>query len=229
MADPIDSNGKALDQQPVYDTLINAELMLPQEGTYQPVRVLGRTQASDGTVHGNFNANPILNSILYDVKFPNGEIKEYSANIIAENILNQVDDEGFTVLQLDCILDHRSSDDAVTKDNMYAQSKRGTKRKRKTTVGWELLVRWQDKSEQWISLATLKESNPVDVAVYAKARRIDDEPAFSWWVPYTLRKADIIVAAVKARTRRTTHKYGLEIPRSVSHAYELDRENNNKM
>lgn len=76
-------------------------------------------------------------------------------------------------------------------------------------------------------LSILKESNPVEVAEYAKARGIDKEPAFVWWVPYTLRKRDVIVSAVKARVKRVTHKYGIEIPRSVEHAYALDAKNNN--
>ena len=41
----------------------------------------------------------------------------------------------------------------------------------------------------------MKESNPIEVAEYAVARKIDDEPAFEWWVPYALRKRDVIVSA----------------------------------
>ena len=39
-----------------------------------------------------------------------------------------------------------------------------------------------------------KESNPVDVAEFAKARGTDDESAFAWWVPHTLRKRDLIIS-----------------------------------
>ena len=101
------------------------------------------------------------------------------------------------------------------------------KRLRKTTVGWTLKVRWHDDSEQWVPLSVLKESNPVEVAEYATARNIANEPAFRWWVPYTLRKRDAIISSVKARTRKTTHKYGIEIPRNIQHAYELDKQNQN--
>ena len=38
----------------------------------------------------------------------------------------------------------------------------------------------QDISTQ-VALKILKESNPVDVAEYAVARGIDNEPAFAWW------------------------------------------------
>ena len=71
----------------------------------------------------------------------------------------------------------------------------------------------------------MKESHSVDVAEYAKARGIDDEPAFAWWVPYTLKKRDAIISAIKSRVRKTSHKCEIEISTSVAHAHEL----NNKM
>jgi hypothetical protein len=73
----------------------------------------------------------------------------------------------------------------------------------------------------------VKESHPVETAEFATARSIADEPAFAWWVPYTLRKRDIILSKINARIRKTTHKYGIEIPTSVQKAMEIDRSNNN--
>ena len=34
----------------------------------------------------------------------------------------------------------------------------------------------------------MKESYPVEVAEYARARGIDKEPAFEWWVSHTMKK-----------------------------------------
>jgi hypothetical protein len=100
---------------------------------------------------------------------------------------------------------------------------------RKTTVGWKLLVKWADGSESWILLKDLKEPHPIETAEFAKARGIADEPAFAWWVPYTLRKRDVTLSKLKARIRKTTHKYGIEIPTSVEHANEIDRSNSNTL
>ena len=50
-------------------------------------------------------------------------------------------------------------------------------------MGWKLLVKWSDGSETWVPLKDMKESHPLEVADFAKARGIADEPAFSWWVP----------------------------------------------
>ena len=69
----------------------------------------------------------------------------------------------------------------------------------------------------------MKEPHPVEVAEYARARGIDKEPACECWIPHTLTKRQVILAPLKKRIRKTAHKYGIEIPTSVEHAYELDR------
>ena len=98
---------------------------------------------------------------------------------------------------------------------------------RRTTVGVKLLVLCKDRSEQWFPLKDLKESNPVKCAEYAKARKIDTEPAFRWWVPYTLKKKEQIIALVKSQLKANSHKYGIEVPRDLAHAEQLDAENGN--
>jgi hypothetical protein len=94
---------------------------------------------------------------------------------------------------------------------------------RKTTQGWSLLVNWKDGAESWAKLAELKDSYPIDLAEFVKARGIADEPAFAWWVPHTMRRRNAILSAVKARVRKKTHKYGIEVPTSLVRARELDR------
>ena len=62
----------------------------------------------------------------------------------------------------------------------------------------KLKVLWSDGSYEWIHLSDLKESNPVNVAEYAKACGLANEPAFAWWVPYTLKKKTAILKAVNS-------------------------------
>ena len=40
-------------------------------------------------------------------------------------------------------------------------------------------------------------------------------------------KRDVILSAVKSCIRKTTHKYGIEIPTSVEHAHKIDAKNGN--
>ncbi len=116
----------------------------------------------------------------------------------------------------------------------YYHTKTGTRRMRQTTVGSSFLVQWSNGTRQWIDLKLLKELNPVQVGEYVISRGIQDEPAFAWWVPCTMRKRDVIVAAIKSRLKKTSHKYGIEMPmparntdEAVRNAQELDRKNGN--
>jgi hypothetical protein len=121
-------------------------------------------------------------------------------------MLTQVYCDGFTLPMMEGIVDYRKDEaTAVSKQDMYVVTKQGQRQQRKTTTGWRLLVKWKDQSETWIHLKDMKESHPVEVAKFAKARRIADEPAFVWWVPYTLRKQDMILSAVKTRIGNHTH------------------------
>ena len=224
--DTVDATGKLICQQPAYDKLINAEVHLQHGNKVQAAKVIQRSLGPDGNTNGSYDDNPFLNSLLYDVEFADGTIKEYSANVIAENMLTQVDAEGFSKTMMESIIDHKMDEStAVSKADKYIVTNRGQKKLRKTTCGWSLLVKWKDESESWIPLKDLKEAHPVELAEYARARAIDDEAAFAWWVPYTLRKRDIILSSVKSRIRKTTHKYGIEVPTSLKHAFKLDEQN----
>ena len=44
------------------------------------------------------------------------------------------------------------------------------------------MVEWKDGLSDWVPLKELKASNPAELAEYVVANRIQDEPAFSWWV-----------------------------------------------
>jgi hypothetical protein len=52
-------------------------------------------------------------------------------------------------------------------------------------------------------------SYPVLVTEYAIANRIDDEPAFAWWVHDVLKKRNRIIAKVKSKYWQQTHKFGI--------------------
>ena len=109
----------------------------------------------------------------------------------------------------------------------YFNTKQGRQTQQNTTVEWALQTMWKNGSKQWVKLKDLKESKPVDVAEYATTRGIQEEPAFSWWVPYTLRKRDIIVSTVSSRVRKCSYKYGIDIPTSIAHAKHIDMKNRN--
>ena len=224
--EPVDSSGKSIDQQPAYDKMIKCEVKLPHNGTYARGTVVGRSVSDEGKTVGTYDENPYQNTIVYDVEFPDGEVKEYAASLIADNMYAQVDKEGFTYNLLDSIIDW-DVDSSLIENKQYTYSKSGQRKPIKTTKGWKLKVLWKDGTEEWIPLKDMKESNPVETAEFAKAKGLQTQPAFKWWVSYTLKKRDAIISKVQARVRRVTHKYGIKVPRTIKQAYEFDKENGN--
>ena len=100
-ADLVDSNKKPLTESSLTNQMINAEVLLPHRNELRMAKVIKRNIGPDGTLIGTPYENSMLNTALYDVQFPDGSVKPYSANIIAENILNSVDADGYHSQYLD--------------------------------------------------------------------------------------------------------------------------------
>jgi hypothetical protein len=137
----VDANGRLLNQMPAYDQILNAEVSLQMGEEMSVGKVIQRALGPDGAVAGTYDENPILNTMIYDVEFPNGDIKEHAANIIAENMLTQIDLDGYSLTMMKGIIDYKRDDAvAVMKSVMYAVTRKGQKKLRKTTVSWKLLI-----------------------------------------------------------------------------------------
>jgi len=127
-------------------------------------------------------------------------------------------------LLFDAIVDHKSDVQATKR---VLTKRNGQKYMQKSTADWSLCVRWKDGSTSWERLSDLKESYPAQVAEYAASQGLEKYPAFVWWVPHVLRKRDQIIAAVNKRYHKHTHKFGIEVPKTVKCALEIDKENGN--
>ena len=155
-----------------------------------------------------------------------GTYDSYFANTIAENLFSQCDAEGREFNTIREITGHRTDGHALSKaDGQYMVG--GHLRPKKTTAGWKINVEFTDGSTAWLPLKDVKESNPIELAEYAIQNRIDDEPAFKWWVSLVIRKRNRMVNKVKKKYWRTTHKFGIRIPKTVAKALQLDKENGN--
>ena len=111
------------------------------------------------------SSNPYLDTSLYEIEFNDGHVKSYAANLIAENIYEQLDDVGNKYHLIDEIIDHQKDNSAMShKDSEYTF--RGCTNQKRMTRGWFLCVQWKDGSMSWEHLHDLKESNPVEVAKY---------------------------------------------------------------
>jgi hypothetical protein len=125
------------------------------------------------------------------------------------------------------ICDHKKDHRALSASDGFILSKNGNKVPKRTTIGWQLLVEWNNGETEWIALKDLKDSNPIELAEYAVANKIHNEPAFNWWVDFALRKRNRIVSKAQTKYWKTTHKFGIRIPKNLKEALELDKLNGN--
>jgi hypothetical protein len=181
-------------------------------------------------IHGNpvgrGHSNPIFDTRIYPVEFPDGYTQEFSANVIAQNLYSQVDEERNQFLLLDELIDHEKTADAIDENNKFQVSQNGNILMWRTMKGWHLCVKWKDGSTSWKPLKDLKEAYPVQVAEYAISRGLADCIAFKWWIPHTIKHATRIIKSIKSRVHKKTHKYGIRDPRTIKEAYEIDQETN---
>ena len=210
------------------DQYIGAQVSLPKNGQLRTGKVIARQCNDSGDLIGKTNHNPILDTWSYQVRFPNGEVAPYAANLIAENMITQCDLDGNQFLLLESITDHQKDQSAVLWEDQHV-TVNGRRQHRITTKGWKLCVTWRDGTSSWERLSDLKESYPIQVAEHAVGQDLTHEPAFAWWIQKFLRKRDHIVSAVKQRYAKRSHKFGIEVPRTVKRALEIDRENGNSL
>lgn len=188
-----------------YDLLLGAELILDHNDSRQKGTVKRRKRDDTGGFVGNHNVNPVLDTSIYEVEFSDGITKEYAANTILENIVSTYYNDGYGESLFESIIAHRSLDDEHKQ--------------------MELLVEWQGGGlPTWVPVLAMKHSFAVQTAEYAKANNLHTLPCFSWWVGYTLKKKDRIIAKIKTKYWTTNVKYGIRLPHSVKEALAIDAE-----
>lgn len=85
--------------------------------------VENRKRDANGSLSGKANSNPLLDTHLYEVEFPDGDMQEHAANVIAESTCSQVDDKGRHHLPLESLVGHVKDDTAVRIDDGCIVSK----------------------------------------------------------------------------------------------------------
>jgi len=127
------------------------------------------------------------------------------------------------------ITDHRALKDTIPISEGTFTTSYGATRKARTIRRWEIYVRWRGVSTDWITLKYFKDSYPIKLAEYAVINKINDEPAFAWWVPYVFKKRHSIISKLKSKYWQRSHKYSICIPRTVEESKKLDLENDNTL
>ena len=162
-------------------------------------KVTKRKRDHDGALIGRSNPNPILNTAVYQVETPDGNIHEYTANIIAKKLWDQVNDDGWDYGLLHEIIGHRKTKNAVPLSEEFIETSGGARRRVITNKGWDFQVRWETGETSWIPLKDIKESNAAKVVEYAIQEGIEKEPAFTWWMKTALKQRDAMINEVCVR------------------------------
>lgn len=107
-----DNEELSLDDEADYkpDTLdvhIASQVLLPKGEEFKLGTVRSRLKDINEYPIGRSNENPILDSRIYEVELPDGEVFEYMANTFAENLYSQVDEQGCQHTILCQITDHK--------------------------------------------------------------------------------------------------------------------------
>jgi hypothetical protein len=213
------------------DNYISAEILLPLGGVLRWGKVISCKRDADGNTVGRAHDRPILDTRTYDIEFDNGTISELTANKIAECMYAQCDPGGNQYVLLDCFVDFDKLSTAISLADQNIVVK-GRPSKRCNTYGWKICCQWKDGSMIWEFLKDLKESHPLEMAEYAVMQGIDYEPEFNWWVPQVMRLWKHIISLVKKRKMsylKKNLKFGIEVPTSVDHALEIDKQNGNTL
>ena len=209
------------------DEHIGVALRLPKRGELKDCIVKNRKRNSEGLLIGKSHPNPQCDTRMYEVMFDDGSTSNYSANTIMENLWQQSDEDGRFGKLFKGISNHRKDDSAVPKQDGWITLENNIRKRKITTKGWDLLVDWSNGTQSWLPLNLIKESNPIDVAEYAVANAIHEEPAFIWWVSKALKKRKHYISKLRSVIRNNQLKYGLKVPRTVKEALEIDLENGN--
>ncbi len=149
--------------------------------------VVKRKTDALGIPIGTQHPNPLLDTREYEVELEDGTYDSFFANTIAENLWSQCDADGRQFNIIRGIIGHKTDGHAIpVSDGTYMVG--GQERLKRPTAGWKINVEFSDGTTDWLPLRDVKESNPIDLAEYAVASKIDHKPAFKWWVPLVLRK-----------------------------------------
>jgi hypothetical protein len=145
----VDERPEADDEQAI-DNYLNTELMMDLgTGNERFGRVVKRARGIDGEPVGRAHSNPLFDTREYHVEFTDGTQEKYAANIIAENMYAQVDDEGRQYMIIEEIVDHKKDNTAVPISEGFTMSKNGQRRPKITTRGHQLLCKYKHQGSQF--------------------------------------------------------------------------------
>eukprot|EP00978_Attheya_sp_CCMP212_P023206 scaffold70488_cov59-Attheya_sp.AAC.8 len=128
----VDDIDKEVGQSDPYSTM-ELGILRGDNNELEFAKVTKRAKDDEGNPIGKAHDNPLLDSRQYKVQFHNGDTEVLTANIIAENLLSQVNDKGRRQMMFDEIVDNHILESAIPKSKRTYETQRGLTRNVRTT------------------------------------------------------------------------------------------------
>lgn len=112
-------------QAPTYVGM-EVKLCHGNDGEILRARVKRQAIGEEGLPIGTAHTNPIVDTRQYKVEYEDGTTEILAANLLAENILAQVNEHGHKHQMLEEIGGHRKSEEAIEENNVWFTTRRGT-------------------------------------------------------------------------------------------------------
>ena len=113
---------------------------------------------------------------------------------IPENMLSQVDSKGNHFFLLKYISDQCKDASAINENNVFLTINPGNLHTKKTTRGWAFQMEWEYGLVKWFLLKDPKQSSVIELSKYAITNKIQEDPAFNWWVGNVFRQSEHIIS-----------------------------------
>ena len=95
---------------------------------------------------------------MFELELPDGRVDEYAVNIIIENTIDQIDDQGWDTVILEDIVAFRSDPYvAISIGEQLYTNFNGIQRPLINKKGWCVQVKWRDQSTDWVPLHLINE------------------------------------------------------------------------
>ena len=129
-------------------------------------------------------------------------------NVIQEAILSQSEDTNGSLHSFKRILDHRSGP--------YGRT--------------EVQILWDTDEVTWEPVEIVRKDDPITVARYAKDKHLTEQRGWTW-AKKIVERENKLLRMMKANAGQKKSgrkfKFGIEVPRTVKRALELDKKNRN--
>ena len=122
------------------DEFITINVLLPRGEGYQRATISRRKHNSSGKTIGSRNANPFLDTRVYEAEFPDVEGVAISANTMATSLFDNYLYDGHDLMLFRSLLDHKSDMMEFQRDDAFVKCNGSNSKRKNTTRVWQLIV-----------------------------------------------------------------------------------------